>query len=211
MSNFGRMAFMSQVKAIFGSEDAADIEMMYLLAKKFSEGQFRKELGEDGKPLRYFEHPKRVALKLIEYGCRDAEIICAALAHDLIEDADSKDLANMLLNRAFPRLANLHSYVQTVTKIPKMGYIEKLEEAANIGNLAVLVKMADRLDNLNSLPDDYSFVIRQIDETSEKMIPVFSTFLGKINGPNKTIGEYIFKDIKLSLSNARKIIGGSGL
>lgn len=47
--------------------------------------------GPPGVP--YIEHPLRVARRLIPWGIRDAELIAAALLHDVAEDCAEEPLA----------------------------------------------------------------------------------------------------------------------
>jgi (p)ppGpp synthase/HD superfamily hydrolase len=163
---------MSADDAQMSADDAQKVEMAYLLANKFHAGQFRKELGPDGKPLRYFEHLRRVALILLEQGVTDKDLICAALLHDAVEDSREIHLVSRLIETVFgPRVSHV---VRLVTKIPKQGYLDRLRlgmEATS--GLPALVKAADRLDNLRSLPaDDPEFRARQIRETNEKILPL---------------------------------------
>jgi (p)ppGpp synthase/HD superfamily hydrolase len=128
--------------------------MAYLLAKKAHKGQVRKsEVDVEGNPLRYFEHPRRVAFSLFnEFGICSTDLICAALLHDVIEDADDVDLMSLLLPAVF--CEDVTRLVRTVTKAPKAGYMERLNQAARDPALAdaLIIKAADRLDNLRTLP-----------------------------------------------------------
>lgn len=191
-----RQSFMTTVKNICPADSVADIEVAYLLAKISHKGQFRKELDLDGNPLRYFEHVKRVALNLIEAGVTDPVLISAALLHDTIEDSDDQDLINALIIKSFSSMPKLHSYIQILTKIPKTGYTNKLEQAAEAGNPVILVKMADRLDNLSSLPkDDLAFQARQLQETAEQLLPVFTLVGTTLDKQYQASYEHLLKSI----------------
>ncbi len=149
-----RHTFMSRVRCFANNKEAHQIEMAYLLAKKSHKGQVRKaEIGPDGKPLRYFEHPRRVALSIIdEAGITEAHVVSAGILHDTYEDDDDIDLMSMLVEEVCgPGTATL---VRLVTKVPKEGYIQRLEYAAqdSFSSQAFIIKAADRLDNLRTLP-----------------------------------------------------------
>ena len=62
----------------------------------------RVESDEYGKPLRYFEHPRRTALLLMdEMGIMDVELVIAALLHDGIEG--TRDLTPEMIEHAWGR------------------------------------------------------------------------------------------------------------
>lgn len=169
--------FMSKVHRFALPVMARNVELAYQLAKMIHKGQVRKELGPDRQPLRYFEHPRRVALILIdEAGFIDTDVLCAALLHDVIEDTDEIQLVSALLERCFGiRVARM---VRMVSKAPKEGYLERLEGGLNVSEksgIYMAIKAADRLDNLRSLPaDDQAFCERQILETHNILLPLFA-------------------------------------
>ncbi len=71
--------FMDSIIALDKNYNVEKIEQAYELAREKHEGQFR----ESGEP--YIIHPIAVAKILVELGM-DADTICAALLHDVIED-----------------------------------------------------------------------------------------------------------------------------
>src|SRR5690349_9775501 len=83
-----RESFCRRLKPILPMRDLMLVEAAYVFAKHGHRAQFRKETDpETGKKVRYFEHPRRVALILIdEVRCVDPVMIMAALIHDCIED-----------------------------------------------------------------------------------------------------------------------------
>lgn len=164
-----RAEYMSKVHGLFSEEDAGLIELAYMLAKKFHRGQMRKELDAAGQPLRYFEHVRRVSLILLDLGISDATVVIAALLHDMVEDTDEVRLANVLLERLFG--SKVAACVRALSKTPKAGYIERLKAGPPC---AMVVKAADRLDNIRSLPaDDWAFCARQREETRTVYLPMF--------------------------------------
>lgn len=158
----------------FSPSDQLDIKLAYTLAKFGHRAQLRKELTE-GKPTRYFEHVRRVALILMdEVQMMDRDMIIAALLHDSIED--TQDLTPELIEHCFGN--NVISMVKLLSKVPKEGYIDRLNNCHNWKILAI--KACDRLDNLRSLMvpgTDEDFQKRQIKETKEKYFPIFNSMV----------------------------------
>lgn len=162
--------FQARIQPYFSPSDQLDVKLAYTLAKFGHRAQTRKEL-TDGKPTRYFEHVRRVALILMdEMKIMDKDMIIAAILHDSIED--TKDLTPELLEHCFG--TNVVSMIKLLSKVPKEGYIERLSNCHNWQVLAI--KACDRLDNLRSLmvpgtaPE---FQKKQVMETKEKYFPVF--------------------------------------
>lgn len=170
-----RALFMAKIHAVQGDVVARQIELAYLLAKKLHKGQVRKEKGPDGEPLRYFEHLRRSALSVIdEAGILDCDVIVATLLHDSIEDTEEVQLVGVIIERLFG--AETATIIRAVTKVPKAGYIERLYSALpETGGRVAIVKAADRLDNLRSLPvDDPAFCEKQRKETRDVFLPFFT-------------------------------------
>lgn len=136
---FNRIAFLPEA-------DRMRIQLAYTLAKFAHRAQVRKEPGPDGKPLRYFEHVRRVALVLIdELKIARPEMITAALLHDGIED--TRDLTPDVIEFHFG--ADVGTLVKLLSKVPKEGFADRL---LHFGDWrALMIKGCDRLDNLRSL------------------------------------------------------------
>lgn len=170
-------SFHSRVAPFFAPKDLLDIKLAYTLAKFGHRAQFRKEL-QDGQPMRYFEHVRRVALILMdEAKIMDKQMIISALLHDALEDTE--DITPELLEHCYD--TDIVSIIKTLSKTPKEGYIERLHMCRDWRPL--IIKSCDRLDNLRSLmvegpkPD---FQKRQIEETIEKYIPIFSNTISLV-------------------------------
>lgn len=162
--------FQARLKPYFSPTDQLDIKLAYTLAKFGHRAQTRKEM-TDGKPTRYFEHVRRVAIILMdEMKIMDRDMIIAALLHDSLED--THDLTPELLEHCFG--SSVVAMVKKLSKVPKEGYIERL---ANCGDWQVMaIKACDRLDNLRSLmipENSVEFQKKQIKETKEKYFPLF--------------------------------------
>lgn len=150
--------------------DQMRIQLAYTLSKYAHRSQVRQEKGPDGKPLRYFEHVRRVALILIdELKIVRPEMVITALLHDGIED--TRDLTPEVIEFHFG--SEVGTLVKLLSKVPKEGYIERL---VSFGDWRALVlKGCDRLDNLRSLGfATAQFRQKQVSETRKVYYPVFN-------------------------------------
>jgi (p)ppGpp synthase/HD superfamily hydrolase len=150
--------------------DLMRVQLAYTLAKFSHRAQTRKETDELGKPLRYFEHPRRVALILLdELKVSDPDLIIAALLHDGVED--TRDLTPEMIEFHFG--ARVSSIVSLLSKVPKEGYHERLEAFGTWETF--LVKGCDRLDNLRSMGQaTEAFRTKQIAETRKLYYALFN-------------------------------------
>lgn len=160
----------------FYQDDLLDIELAYTVSKYSHRHDVRKEIDpESQKNVRYFEHPRRVSLILIdEVWALDPSVIISALLHDAIEDttAVNYDRVRRWFGREIARI------VQLLTKTPenKEDYVDILMASADWR--ALMIKAADRLDNLRSLENTSNeFKARQIKETKEKYFPLFDRLI----------------------------------
>lgn len=135
------------------------IEGAYAYARKAHEGQMRKT----GKP--YITHPFRVALILAKMRL-DAPTIAAAFLHDTVEDCDGIEIDD--IERAFGQdVARLVLGVTKMKQLPKQSgntrsqrssstdrqaeYLRQIFMAMGNDVRVILVKLADRLDNMRTL------------------------------------------------------------
>lgn len=167
-------SFQARIRPYFSPSHQMDVKLAYCLAKFGHRAQVRKELYE-GKPTRYFEHVRRVAIVLMDdMKIFDRDMIIAALLHDSLED--THDLTAELLEHCFGN--EVVTMVKLLSKIPKEGYLDRLKNCHHWKTLAV--KACDRLDNLRSLMvpgNTIEFQKKQIAETKEKYFPVFDQML----------------------------------
>ncbi len=147
-----RQSFFTTVGWYFpkGSAEYILIERAYSTAKD----AHRKKKREDG--ARYFEHLRAVALIMMRYmRIRDANIIAAALLHDIVEDIENWNQERLAVefNQTIGEL------VWWVSK-PSVTLFDGNKEARNrqyhnnLGRApreALLIKLADRLHNLLTL------------------------------------------------------------
>lgn len=154
-----RATFMERLSSRLAPSDLVRVEGAYYLAKFGHRSQTRMEPGPDGKPLRYFEHVRRVALLVMDkFHCYDPDIICTALLHDTLEDTNTINAA--IIEQFFGR--EVARRVRLLTKAPKEGYLDRLIQA---DPMTRFVKICDRLDNLRSLPQDPAFREKTLRET----------------------------------------------
>ena len=113
----------------------------------------------------YIVHPLRVAEHLRALaGCRDVEILCAAVLHDTIEDSATRydELAAAFGDRVAHIVAELTNDSR-LAKAPR--HEDMLRRMATVSPEAKLIKLADRYDNLHSGPADRSKWERLLSET----------------------------------------------
>jgi (p)ppGpp synthase/HD superfamily hydrolase len=177
--------------ADFSTQDQLKISFAYDRAKLGHNGQFRKS-GE-----RFFEHPRAVSIILLdECGIKDADIIVAALCHDLVEDTEVvskdgltfsqwKELTRLKVSKMFGEqatemiMADTKPWIDGVEILSKeqmmKEYHSQLEACSEE---ALLVKMADRLHNLRTLgaqtPEKQKEII---EETRVEYFPLFERAL----------------------------------
>lgn len=172
---------------IFSKKNQLLIDLAYDLSKEAHRPQTRDE------GTRYFDHPRAVALILLdELKIKDPNIIIAALLHDTVEDSPIFGNRKLALDEwqqttvfRLTRIFNkeVARIVVALTKVGGHGFKTKHDaEEYYIVNLkktgpkAVMVKMADRLHNLRTIGDcTKEKQKRKIQETREVYFPLFLT------------------------------------
>ena len=165
-----KASFFARLEPYLSPKEILQVKTAYIFAKFGHRAQKRKELDDDGTPLRYFEHVRRTALILIdELEWINADMISAALLHDCLEDTE--DVTAELIEHMFG--TNVCKMVRGLTNIPKENYIERLHKA---DSKIVRIKFCDRLDNVRSLDKigvKEEFKRRKALETQDKYFPLF--------------------------------------
>lgn len=141
------------------------IELAYILAKDAHRAFERMGPGAQ----RYFEHPRRAALILIdEVGVSDADMICAALLHDTVED--TKYITTLKLQHWFNgRVAGLVGALTKEEGYTQRDYYDNLRGWSP----ATIVKGCDRLDNLRDLAHtEPDFQWKQLHGTINFVLPM---------------------------------------
>jgi guanosine-3',5'-bis(diphosphate) 3'-pyrophosphohydrolase len=156
-------ALVSRVTAYHPNADVALIERAWSVAESAHEGQKRKS-GEA-----YFTHPVSVANVIVDLKL-DTASLCAALLHDVAEDTT---IGVDQIEREFN--GEIAFLVEGVTKLSKLNFSSKEDRAAEsfrkmLVHMAndirvLLVKLADRLDNMRTLehmkPDAQERIARE--------------------------------------------------
>src|SRR3954463_12254385 len=124
---------------------------LLLKALAFAAHKHRDQRRKDAEASPYINHPIALADVLVnEGGIADAEVLCAALLHDTVEDTATthEELAG-----AFgPRVARIVAEVTDDKELPKAERKRlQVEHAATISAEAKLVKLADKICNLRDV------------------------------------------------------------
>lgn len=174
-----RLEFMKALQPIIPPEGVLQVTRAYWLAKEMHRRQVRdgrlgmnlleimtvklvRLIGTDLQVIkgeRYFEHCRRVALQVVEWGSHDADEITAALLHDCVEDCHPPQ---GLLESLFPaavidaigilskKTPTFDAYGGVKSK-RKKSQDEYYAAVASAPAWVRRIKLADRLDNLRSM------------------------------------------------------------
>ncbi len=107
-----------------------------------------------GSGMPYIVHPFRAA-RLLQ-PLHDHELVCAALLHDVVEDSD---VTIEQIREEFGE--NIAFLVDACTKEEGRDQIQKVIEFSRQDKRAMLVKLADRVDNMTDHPSIMSEHLRQ--------------------------------------------------
>ncbi len=186
--------FCGRLRPVLPPRELMLVEVAYVFSKHGHRAQVRKNEKDPrtGKALRYFEHPRRVTLILIDIvGCVEPAVLQAALIHDGVED--TKLIRPLLVEVVFgEKVANI---VKLLSKKPKRGYLKRL---VAFGDWRVLlIKACDRLDNLRTMTtSSREFQIKQVTETRKKYFPVFDLMLRRVPARYRAGATRVYDEIK---------------
>jgi guanosine-3',5'-bis(diphosphate) 3'-pyrophosphohydrolase len=208
--------FKTYLSSYLKSEEVDKIADAFVFSRAAHEGQFRSS----GDP--YISHPLAVAQSLAEWHM-DAQALCAALLHDVMEDTGvSKE---ELAQRFGQVTADLVDGVSKLEKVENQSWQEAQAENFRKMLLAmardvrvILIKLSDRLHNLNTLdavrPDKRRRVAR---ETLEIYAPIANRLglnqlyreLQEISFSHLYPGRYkvLSKAVKAARGNRREVVG----
>ena len=140
---------LERVRAYLPAEQVDLIYQAYRLGAHAHDGQTRKS-GEA-----YITHPVSVAMLLVDLGM-DAETLCAAILHDVLEDTPIE--RERIASQFGETVAEL---VDGVTKLDKLRFRDRQEAAAESFRKmllamardlrVILIKLADRLHNMRTI------------------------------------------------------------
>lgn len=187
--------FLEQSASVLSSADMARLTRAFVIAHMFHEGTVRKS----GEP--YILHPLAVASILQELGL-DAEALCAALLHDVVEDSECS--LNSLEECMGREIAALVDGVTKLQRIDNLGKIDgeqtsrrkaeslrKMFVAMVDDTRVVLVKLADRVHNMRTL-DGLSPLKRQ--SVAQETLQIFAPLANRLG-----IGQFKWELEDLSL------------
>lgn len=183
---------------LLSAEDIDRIELAYALAKYAHRAQDRKD-GE-----RYFEHPRRVALWLIDgIGLYDMPAIVSALLHDAYEDA------SQYVTPAKVRIiggVEAERMIRLLSKVPKDGYLERLKAHADWKTL--VIKLCDRYDNMSSLvAGTAEFQRKQTLETRDTYLSLFDHLLAITPAHYQEHVDQIIEKVRFSVKKWSEALG----
>jgi len=121
----------------------------FALAAKWHDGQVRKGLNQEP----FVHHPLRVASLLIQHGIYQDDILYAALLHDILEDSEcpSKDISESVGPQVLGWVQELSDRKGLLKSERKQMQVERAE---TLSAEAKLIRLADKIDNVESLLRD---------------------------------------------------------
>ncbi|MDP2691159.1 MAG: HD domain-containing protein [bacterium] len=126
-------------------------------------------------------HPIAVRKILVDEGIKEEAILNAALLHDVLEDTSiTKEYLRLRFGDKVAELVDLVSKLSSWnTSYCKMkGSLDDMEQAWSVHPESVLIKMADRLHNLQTIhgfsPEKQN---EYIDETNDMLLPLFERII----------------------------------
>lgn len=190
-----RETFFRRLEPIMAPSTVLDIEIAYELCKGAHHWQTRKEVDENGEPIRYFEHLRATALILIdELGIVDPEAILSCLLHDSCEDTEN--ITPRMIERLFGAKVALNVKLLTKTAENKERYYDNLMTYGY--PMVWIVKGCDRLSNLRTLDQcSKEFQAKQVHETYGKILPMLRTLTNTAG--YTTIGQRLYGLIETQL------------
>lgn len=162
-------------------------------ACKAHEDQTRKD---DSIP--FVCHPISVMTQLHKLGVTDSVILAAALLHDVVEDTvyTVKDIGDSLAGHAtFDEIFKIVELVMELT-LPLNSQTKQMymESFANKSREALLIKVVDRLDNVN----DYAIHnLAYAKKYFDKAAPLYTTFRAR----REEILAYAFDELDQEISS----------
>ncbi len=187
------------IEAVKLSEAAAKRKVMNALDLA---GQLHRS--DEGQPEPYVNHVIRVALRIsCHYDVRDADITCAALLHDSVEDhADDLSPAGRegafanLAVRFGPRVANLIAAVTNPVYVPEAGeqeqyfehdeqeqYLEHVAATLDRNPWARVIKASDFTDNSVSLTYTTGLKAVRSARTHAPLVPILADLIARPDTP----------------------------
>lgn len=134
-----------------------------------------------GRP--YIEHPARVATRVYHHPISNPDIVAAAWLHDVVEDCpvtieEITKLFNPTVSKYVKELTNPSKSYSQLSRHER----KKLdrEHYKRVSHEAKIIKLIDRIDNLNEIPHDTNF-------TKELYAPESLLLLHTLKGTDKQL------------------------
>lgn len=163
------------------------IQHAYWLAKNAHRPQKPRDNGD-----RYFEHPRSVAISLVQRHYRDTGTIALALCHDVVEDTNTPPavIVDMLGREIWKGLELLSKYVPVFDPVTgqilgryKKDAEEYFTALMSAPRAVQLVKCADRLHNLSTCGAwEGERIVRYVNETEKYILPIAKRVSGAYEG-----------------------------
>ena len=127
---------------------------LLLKALAFAAHKHRDQRRKDAEASPYINHPIALADVLVnEGGVTDYEVLCAALLHDTVEDTATTH--EELVDAFGSRIARMVAEVTDDKRLPKEERKRlQIEHAPHLSDGAKLVKLADKIANLQDVVDN---------------------------------------------------------
>jgi len=180
-----REKFLNKLHPYLLRRELENVAAAYVFAK-YGHREQERDNGE-----RYFDHPRAVALILIdELEIRDWRMIVTALIHDLIEDTFIFSEERVRIN--FGKMVTL--WLKLLSKKPKEGYLKRLLEADDWR--LWLIKLCDRLHNSRTLKScTTEKQKRKIKETIDFYLPLCDLLIARAPKKWRKNAEHIRKEL----------------
>jgi GTP diphosphokinase / guanosine-3',5'-bis(diphosphate) 3'-diphosphatase len=123
-----------------------------LRAAAFAAEKHRNQRRKDEEASPYINHPIQLAFILVQADVEDPVVLAAALLHDTIEDTETT-LEELQIVFGF-EIANIVAECSDNKSLTKLERKQaQIDHAAHISKRAKLVKLADKIANVNDIND----------------------------------------------------------
>jgi guanosine-3',5'-bis(diphosphate) 3'-pyrophosphohydrolase len=125
---------------------------LVLQAAAFAAEKHRNQRRKDEEASPYINHPIQLAYVLVQSNIEDPVVLAAALLHDTVEDTNTT-LEELQIVFGF-EIANIVAECSDDKSLAKQERKQaQIDHAATISHKAKLVKLADKIANVNDLND----------------------------------------------------------
>lgn len=123
-----------------------------LRAAAFAADKHRKQRRKDAEASPYINHPIQLAYILVQADVEDPVVLAAALLHDTLEDTETTlEELQIVFGYEIAGIVDECSDDKNLGKLARKQ--AQVDRASNISGRAKLVKLADKIANVNDLND----------------------------------------------------------